>query len=272
MLNLNRETDIEILRKAALLLEIENKRLIKKNLQLQKEVQQASGKGVEAIQQQLALLEEELQLAHQKIFGDSSEKTKKNNSASTKNTKKQKGHGPTQQLNLEKVEVEYELDEADKVCPKCGGSLEEMEGQLETSEEIDVIERKFVIKVHKRKKYRCRCQSCIETAPGPVKLVSSGRYSLGFAIEVAVSKYADHLPLERQCKIFAREGLKVTFQTLWDQINALGYAVEVIPERIRKYMIETKHILGAIEDSFLCRGHSSGSYGIWGETPSNKVS
>ncbi len=92
----------------------------------------------------------------------------------------------------------------------------------EESEEIDVLAREFVIKKHVRKKYRCRCGACVETAPGPRRLIPGGRYSLAFAIAVAVSKYADHLPLERQVKIMKREGLTVESQTLYDQIEALA--------------------------------------------------
>jgi transposase len=42
------------------------------------------------------------------------------------------------------------------------------------------------------------------------------------AVDVAISKYCDHLPLERQKRIFERAGLKVSSQTLWDQIEALA--------------------------------------------------
>lgn len=49
-----------------------------------------------------------------------------------------------------------------------------------------------------------------------------GRYSTAFAVAVAISKYADHLPLERQVKIMKREGLVVESQTLYDQIEALA--------------------------------------------------
>ena len=42
-----------------------------------------------------------------------------------------------------------------------------------------------------------------------------GRYAPEFAVGVAVAKYADHLPLERQVRMMAREGLIVESQTLW---------------------------------------------------------
>ena len=87
-----------------------------------------------------------------------------------------------------------------------------MAGQFEESEEIDSLERQFVLVRHKRKKYRCRCGGCVETAPAPEKLIKGGRYSIDFAVSVAVAKYADHLPLERQVRIMKRQGLDVDSQ------------------------------------------------------------
>jgi hypothetical protein len=38
-------------------------------------------------------------------------------------------------------------------------------GQFEDAEEIDIVERRYVRVLNKRKKYRCQCGACIETAP-----------------------------------------------------------------------------------------------------------
>lgn len=56
---------------------------------------------------------------------------------------------------------------------------------------------------------------------GPRKLVDGGRYSIGFAAQVAVDKYQDALPLARQVQRMKRTGLLVTRQTLWDQLHLL---------------------------------------------------
>jgi len=103
------------------------------------------------------------------------------------------------------------LPEADRVCPQCGGTLTELAGQTEDAEEITVVERQFVLVRHRRQKYRCCCNGHVATAPGPLRLaaradVRGARYSPEFAVEVAVSKHSDHLPLERQVRIMQREG------------------------------------------------------------------
>ena len=53
------------------------------------------------------------------------------------------------------------------------------------------------------KKYRCACNGCVDTAPSPLRLAArpdrrGRRYSPSYAVEVAVNKYLDHLPLERR--------------------------------------------------------------------------
>jgi len=47
-----------------------------------------------------------------------------------------------------------------------------------------------------------------------------------FGVEVAVSKYLDHQPLERQVRAMAREGLVIDSQTLFDQLVALCHLLE----------------------------------------------
>jgi transposase len=121
---------------------------------------------------------------------------------------------PTRQPELPRVEVLHVLDAADQTCPQCGGTLRPMVGQTEDAEEITVVERHFTLVTHKRQKYRCVCNGCVDTAPGPRRLaarpdVRGQRYASEFAVEVAISKYGDHLPLERQARIMRREGLAV---------------------------------------------------------------
>ena len=66
----------------------------------------------------------------------------------------------------------------------------------------------------------------VVTAPAASKLQPGGRYSVEFGVEVALNKYLDHLPLERQVRMMRREGLEIDSQTLWDQLNVLARHLE----------------------------------------------
>ena len=174
-----------------------------------------------------ARLKELLAQREHALFGRSSERRGTGGKGPRTERTPQTGHGPREQPELERETIVHELPESERVCSCCGGELVEMGTEVESSELVNVRERGFVLETHERKKYRCGCNGEVKTAPGPVKLQPKGRYSLSFAVEVAIAKYADHLPLERQVQIMRRDGLRVDSQTLWDQLNAL--AVHLAP-------------------------------------------
>ncbi|MEZ4376478.1 MAG: IS66 family transposase [Polyangiaceae bacterium] len=247
MVVLEHETNLETLRDAAKLLERENRKLLEKVLSLQSRVAELEGKAPADLQQRLALLETQLAQRNKMIFGASSEKRSRGEETHANAEKEpKKGHGPREQPALPLVEEAHDLDEPDKVCRACGGAMQEWAGQEEASEEIDVIERRFVIRRHLRKKYRCRCGGCVETAPGPMKLREGSRYSIDFAIEVAVDKYVDHLALERQARRMGRDGLVIDSQTLWDQINLLAHLLKPLRDRIHAWVL-SQPVIGADE-------------------------
>jgi transposase len=188
----------------------------------------AALKGQDADRQlalRLAELEQQLARLQKQTFGDSSEKRPASTVADKEETgaqpPPQRGHGPRPQPTLPVIEHTHELGE--RQCPTCAGVLEPMTGQTEDADEVSLVERQYVVVRHRRQKYRCRCNAAVVTAPGPRKLVAGGRYSLEFAVDVAVAKYADHMPLERQVKVMARHGLVVDSQTLWDQTDLLAH-------------------------------------------------
>jgi transposase len=223
---IQKESRLEVLREVALLLERENRRLHERIQQLTLTLARLQGQdGTSALQGELDALKELLSRREKALFGDSSEK-RPHPEPSTPEPKPRKGHGPREQLQLPVAEVLHVLDESNRDCPVCGEPLEEMKDQQEVSDEITVVERRFLVARHLRQKYRCRCNGAVVTAPGPRKLIPGGRYSPAFAVEVAASKYLDHLPLERQSRIMQREGLEVGSQTLWDQLDALAGHLE----------------------------------------------
>jgi transposase len=247
-----REKDIEQLRKAALVLASENERLVSKVVELTKQLLGAQGKDAEQLQLKLAELEQQLAMRNKQLFGRSSEKRSRPNAA--KDKPPQTGHGPRQQPLLEVIEEPaFELDVADRACKSCGGQLEEWDGKSDDSEDIDVIERKFVRRKIRRKKYRCKCGACIETAPGPLKVVPGGRYTMNFSIGVALAKYLDHLPLERQVRAMLRDGLVVDSQTLFDQCQAIATKLKAACEKLRAYLL-VQSVLGADETRWPVHG------------------
>jgi len=243
--------DLEVMRQIAVLLERENAKLHAKVDTLLTELAKLrSGDGTPTVEQ-LAFLRELLAQRERTLFGASSERRSRPTAAEPTPPVPRRGHGPTRQLNLPTTEVVHELPAAAQTCPQCGGALMEWRGQTEDSEEITVVERRFVLVKHQRKKYRCACNGCVQTAPAPPRLAArpdarGNRYSPEFAVEVAINKYLDHAPLERQARVMSREGLTIESQTLWDQIDALATVLRPTYEALRAYVLRAP-VIGADE-------------------------
>jgi len=150
VVRINTERDIEVLRQAAQILDAENQRLIAKNVELQRQLLLAKGVSAEELQLKLIELTEQLQRRTQALFGDSSERRSRARDGDQAAPPPQHGHGPRRQPQLPCVEKVHTLDTADQTCPQCGGTLTPWAGQFEESEEVDVVERRFVITKHKR--------------------------------------------------------------------------------------------------------------------------
>jgi transposase len=218
--DLRRETDIEQLRRVALAQQVQIEQLLRV-LSAQAEELGALKGNEKELQEKLALVEQLTREAAKvkKTLDDLAPPAKKAK-------KSREEFGNTEQPSLPMVEQIFELDAADKTCPSCGGELRPMKEQFETSEMIDVVEVVYRVVKVKQQKYACTCGSCVETALGPERATPGGRYSLDFAVKVAIDKYLDHIPLARQERILKRHGLVVTSQTLWDQLNVLGRRLE----------------------------------------------
>lgn len=259
-MNIARETDIDLLRLKAQLMLRENMRLVEDNVRLRKENLRLRGLSPEMLQQELALLDAQLERDARRLQDEADKAVaaaskKADGKGDEQKPKKPRDRsGPREQPQLLVEPVEHPLDEADQVCPECGNGLARWDGKDDVTEEIDIVTRQFVIKKHIRPKYRCTC-GCIEQADMPARLVPGGRYSNGFAVEVAAMKYVDQLPLERIARIFGREGLVIDSQTLWDQVDALARALQPAWHRLRDEALKAP-VVGLDQSPWRVLGHA----------------
>lgn len=267
VLRIDQITDSQQLRQVAQLLEAENRRLHERLQVLCAQLATLQGKSESAqLQLELTKLQEQMAVMQHKLFGRSSEKTPHIEPSQAGDGKKppRRGHGPKEQLALPVVEKLHEIPESERTCPFCRGPLVPLGEQTEDSEEITVVQRRFVLLKHKRQKYRCGCNAAVETAPLPLKLIPAGRYSVEFAIEIAVHKYAYHLPLERQVKMMRNEGLLVDSQTLWDQIEALAKKLKPAYDQILAHILASEVIHADETRWMLLQKGGSKQWHAWG--------
>jgi transposase len=132
----------------------------------------------------------------------------------TRNKPKRKHLPP----DLPRIDIVHDIDESEKVCA-CGAELSKI-GE-DVCEKLDIIPAKVQVIRHIRPKYACRTCEGVEStgptvliAPTPPQIIPKGIATPGLLAYVAVSKYADALPLYRQEKIFERLGIEISRSTM----------------------------------------------------------
>lgn len=145
--------------------------------------------------------------------------------------------------DLPRQVVTLDLPAEQKACPCCGGERHEI-GE-EVCEKLDIEPAKMTVLQYRRKKYACRaCAAEVQTAPLPAQLIEQGMATPGLLAHVAVAKFADHTPLARQQRIFARHGIDLPRSTLTDWMLALGSACEPLTQRLGE-VLKTLDYLGS---------------------------
>lgn len=222
----------------------------------------------EADEERLAI-KDALLIIKRKLFGKSSERRPSSLSI-RQSQKKAKKNGPRTTLpslrhsDIPLVEEEIEYETLPH-CKLCNTELEKM-NLTEDSEMISVTEKTYFIKRQKRHKYKCRkCHGDIKTAPVPLRIKPGSLYSDEIAIDVAVSKYADHLPVERYVKIAERGGLKnIHPKTLIDQTHYLADTLQPVYEGIKEE-VQSSSVLYADETPWkMLEGDDTQRWFLWG--------
>lgn len=141
--------------------------------------------------------------------------------------------------HLERVEI---VIEPGTVACACGGCQPVRIGE-DVSERLDVMPAKFRVIVTRRPKYGCaQCKEGVSQAPAPGHLVEAGVPSEALLAHVAVSKYADGLPLYRQEGIYARDGVEISRNTMANWMGHVGFHLAPLADRILALIKEGERV------------------------------
>jgi len=127
-----------------------------------------------------------------------------------------------------------------EACGQCGGALKTL-GE-DVTEELEYVPGRFVVNRIVRPRRACgQCES-IQQAALPSRPIERGRPGPGLLAHVLVSKYADHLPLYRQSRIFEREGIDLERSTLADWVGRSAALLEPLADAVRDHVLRGKAI------------------------------
>ncbi|SHN45033.1 Transposase [Duganella sacchari] len=135
-----------------------------------------------------------------------------------------------QALPPELPRIEHRHEPASCQCEACGRDLVKIGEDI--SEQLDVEPARFFVHRHIRPQYACRGCETMTAAPIPAAVIDGGMAAPGLLAWLAVSKFADHLPLYRLEQIAARQGVPLARSTLAEWVGKIGVALQPLSDRL----------------------------------------
>jgi transposase len=114
----------------------------------------------------------------------------------------------------------------------------------DVSEVLDYEPGSFHVVRHVRPRLACACCKTITQAAAPSRPVERGMAGPGLLAHVLVGKYADSLPLYRQCQIYAREGVMLERSTLTDWVGQAARLLTPLAQAIGRHVLRADKIHG----------------------------
>jgi len=125
-------------------------------------------------------------------------------------------------------------------CPSCGSDFARL-GE-DVSETLEWVPAHFKVIRHVRPKLTCRCCDTIVQAPAPSRPIPRSYAGPGLLSHVMVSKYLDHLPIYRQCQIYARQDVLLSDSTLGDWVGGVHDLLDPLMTKLCEHVFAAKKL------------------------------
>jgi len=158
-------------------------------------------------------------------------------------SRKKRGNKKTPPESLPRVRVEHDISEEEKIC-SCGCSLKRIKEI--SSEQYDIIPVKFRVIENVRFLYTCSCECGAKpiTSPLTPQVLPKCQVTASFLATIAVEKFEDAMPLDRQVKKYKnRFGVDFTTTTFsnW-MIRASLLRLQPLIDRLSTIQMNSSYI------------------------------
>lgn len=106
------------------------------------------------------------------------------------------------------------------------------------AERRDVIPAKFRVIITRRPKYAFKRWDGVIQALAPCHNIESGLPSEALLVRIAVSKYADGLPLYRQEGIYARDGVDLDRRLIAQWMGQVGFELDILADYVLREILK----------------------------------
>ena len=143
---------------------------------------------------------------------------------------------------VEQQSHEEVLAEEQRHCPRCGRPMKPM-GQ-DITHRLEYVPGHFIEHEYRLQKYGCgTCKQGVRTAPAPSQVFNRSAADASLLAHIVVSKYADHTPLHRLHRIYARSGAEIPVSTMCDWTAEVAELVEPLVEQLYQRILKA-YIVG----------------------------
>jgi len=192
--------------------------------------------------EQLALFAELLQARQEQTEssgkGDGSDDDAAGGATGNASPKRRAGGRQSLPKHLQRERIVHDLAEEEKHCATCQKDLRPI-GE-ETSERYEYIPAQLKVVEDVCKKYACECT--VKTAAKPPQPIEKGTAGASLLAQVIVAKTADHLPLNRQEKIFERHGADISRKTMCGWLAQCAGILKPLYGKAKEVLFESKVI------------------------------
>jgi transposase len=157
--------------------------------------------------------------------------------------KRRKRTAGWQARGVERRVHEVAVPESERTCQGCGREKKPIGEDI--TRKLEYVPAHFVEHEYHLEKLACgTCKEGVSAAAGPDKVLERSAADASLLAHLVVSKHADHTPLHRLSRIYARSGADIPVSTLSDWMAGVGElvapVVEKLAERVRAaYIVRT---------------------------------
>jgi transposase len=195
--------------------------------------EQLSGEQLALFMQEGLAVELGLDLAEQSAADDHDEEPPA--SASGKGSAQRHGRKALPR-HLKRERLEHDLPQTEKHCAQCDQDLRKIGEEI--SERYEYLPAQMKVIEDACFTYACACT--VRTAAKPAQPIEKSTASASVLTQVIVAKYADHLPLHRQAKMFARHGVELSDQTMCGWMAQCAPLLEPLYQRLKRFVLDSK--------------------------------
>lgn len=219
------------------------------------------------------LLGEQFVVLRRTLFGKSSEKVAapgttggEDLDSSPKNPPRKRVRLPSERYpDAPLIEEEITLQDPLPPCRCCGERLSNY-GLTEDREFITKVPEQFFVVRQKRHKYRCgSCQGDLQTAPAPPRIKEGSAFSDELIQDVALTKFCDLIPIERQTKMAERKGLPgLPPQSLIETTHYLAEFLKPLYEKLKAETFASRVLQADETPHRMLEGSNTKNWYFWG--------